>query len=96
MKNLKTWYITSGSFGLVGIILYAIVLGEFIINKALSPNWVSTLKIIGLIAFVLSLLVLVTMVVCETIIEKKQIKEQKTKVSDEEILAKYKSIKNKK
>lgn len=96
MKNLKNWYWTCGGFAGVGAILYLIVIGEYLFNTASSPAWINTLKIIGLVGFCIALLILVIMVVTVAIKERKENKKGQVKLSDEEILAKYKSARNKK
>lgn len=93
MKNYKVPYIVSAGFGGVGAILYIIVICEKLFNKAVSPSWVKTLQILGLIGFAVALLVLIGLVVVVSIQEKKTSKV--VKASDDEILAKYKSKKSK-
>lgn len=93
MKNYKIPYIVSAGFGGVGLILWIIVICEKLFNKAVSPSWVKTLQVIGLIGFAVALLILICIVVVATIEDKKTSKA--VKVSDEEILAKYKSKKSK-
>lgn len=96
MKALNKGYYVCGFFGIVGVLLYLIVIGEAIFNAATSPAWVTTLKILGLIAFCVALLSLILMVIISAIYEKKEAKKGVIKLSDEELLAKYKSSKTKK
>ena len=91
MKNLKYLFITSGVFAFVGIVMYAIVIAEKLFNDALSPDWVKTLKVIGLIAFILALVTLILCVVLVAVLDKKNAKTEKK--SDEELLDKYKTNK---
>ena len=93
MKNYKLPYIISGCFGAVGLVLWIIVICEKLFSKAVSPSWVKTLQIIGLIAFAVALLILIAIVVVASIEDKKTSKT--VKATDEEILSKYKSKKNK-
>ena len=93
MKNYKLPYIISGCFGAVGLVLWIIVICEKLFSKAVSPSWVKTLQIIGLIAFAVALLILIAIVVVASIEDKKTTKT--VKATDEEILSKYKSKKSK-
>lgn len=93
MKNYKIPYITSAAFGGIGLILWIIVICEKLFSTAVSPSWVKVLQVLGLIGFAIALLILIVIVVVATIDEKKTNKA--VKVSDEDILAKYKSRKNK-
>lgn len=93
MKNYKLPYIISGCFGAVGLVLWIIVICEKLFSKAVSPSWVKTLQIIGLIAFAIALLILIAIVVVASIQDKKTSKV--VKATDEEILSKYKSKKSK-
>lgn len=93
MKNYKLPYIISGCFGAVGLVLWIIVICEKLFSKAVSPSWVKTLQIIGLIAFAVALLILIAIVVVASIEDKKISKT--VKATDEEILSKYKSKKSK-
>ena len=93
MKNYKLPYIISGCFGAVGLVLWIIVICEKLFSKAVSPSWVKTLQIIGLIAFSIALLILIAIVVVASIQDKKTSKV--VKATDEEILSKYKSKKSK-
>jgi len=93
MKNYKLPYIISGCFGAVGLVLWIIVICEKLFSKAVSPSWVKTLQIIGLIAFAVALLILIAIVVVASIEDKKTSKT--VKAADEEILSKYKSKKSK-
>ncbi len=93
MKNYKLPYIISGCFGAVGLVLWIIVICEKLFSKAVSPSWVKTLQIIGLIAFAVALLILIAIVVVASIEDKKTSKT--VKATDEEILSKYKSKKSK-
>ena len=92
MKNYKLPYII-GCFGAVGLVLWIIVICEKLFSKAVSPSWVKTLQIIGLIAFAVALLILIAIVVVASIEDKKTSKT--VKATDEEILSKYKSKKSK-
>ena len=92
MKNYKLPYIISGCFGAVGLVLWIIVICEKLFSKAVSPSWVKTLQIIGLIAFAVALLILIAIVVVASIEDKKTSKT--VKATDEEILSKYKSKKS--
>ena len=93
MKNYKLPYIISGCFGAVGLVLWIIVICEKLFSKTVSPSWVKTLQIIGLIAFAVALLILIAIVVVASIEDKKTSKT--VKATDEEILSKYKSKKSK-
>ena len=93
MKNYKLPYIISGCFGAAGLVLWIIVICEKLFSKAVSPSWVKTLQIIGLIAFAIALLILIAIVVVASIQDKKTNKV--VKATDEEILSKYKSKKSK-
>ena len=93
MKNYKLPYIISGCFGAVGLVLWIIVICEKLFSKAVSPSWVKTLQIIGLIAFAVALVILIAIVVVASIEDKKTTKT--VKATDEEILSKYKSKKSK-
>ena len=93
MKNYKLPYIISGCFGAVGLVLWIIVICEKLFSKAVSPSWVKTLQIIGLIAFAVALLILIAIVIVASIEDKKTSKT--VKATDEEILSKYKSKKSK-
>ena len=93
MKNYKLPYIISGCFGAVGLVLWIIVICEKLFSKAVSPSWVKTFQIIGLIAFAVALLILIAIVVVASIEDKKTSKT--VKATDEEILSKYKSKKSK-
>ena len=84
MKNYKLPYIISGCFGAVGLVLWIIVICEKLFSKAVSPSWVKTLQIIGLIAFAIALLILIAIVVVASIQDKKTSKV--VKATDEEIL----------
>ena len=90
MKYLKYGYIGSGVFALVGIVLYAIVLGESF-TRDVSPDWVSKVKVWGLVFLLLALVTLVCIVVLAIVFDKKN--KSKKQVSDEELLSKYKSKK---
>lgn len=90
MKYLKYGYIGSGVFALVGIVLYAIVLGESF-TRDVSPDWVSKVKVWGLVFLLLALVTLVCIVVLAMVFDKKN--KSKKQVSDEELLSKYKSKK---
>lgn len=93
MKNYKIPYITSAAFGGVGVILWLIVICEKLFNKAVSPSWVKVLQVLGIIGFAIALFILILIVVASLLDDKKTSKA--VKVSDEEILSKYKSRKNK-
>lgn len=93
MKNYKLPYIISGCFGAIGVVLWIIVICEKLFSSAVSPAWVKTLQIIGLIAFAIALLILIAIVVVASIQDKKASKT--VQATDEEILAKYKSKKSK-
>jgi len=89
MKEFKIAYLASAGFGAIGLVLYLIVLGELIFSKSVSPAWTTTLKIIGLIAFAIALLILIGIVVVASIKDKKG--DAKPQATDEELLSKYKS-----
>lgn len=93
MKNYKIPYIVSAAFGGVGAILWIIVICEKLFSSQVSPSWVKTLQILGLIALAIALFILIAIVLVVTIKEKNTSKV--VKASDEEILSKYKSKKNK-
>ena len=93
MKNYKIPYITSAVFGGIGVILWLIVICEKLFSKAVSPSWVKVLQVLGLIGFAIALFILIVIVIVAAIDDKKTSKT--VKVSDEEILSKYKSRKNK-
>lgn len=94
MKKIKYGYWAAGLFAAVGAVLYIIVICEALFNKSVSPDWVSTVKIWGLVAFCVALIALVLTVILAIVLEKKQ--ANKPQVSDEELLEKYKSNKSKK
>ena len=93
MKNYKIPYITSAVFGGIGVILWLIVICEKLFSKAVSPSWVKVLQVLGLIGFAVALFILIVIVIVAAFDDKKTSKA--VKVSDEEILSKYKSRKNK-
>ena len=93
MKKKRNFlYFISGVFAGVGFGSYLAVLIEALINKyEETPAWVETAKITGLIGVILLFISLVVIVFFEL----KKAKKNESKVSDEELLEKYKSVKKK-
>ena len=93
MKSYKIPYIVSAAFGGIGVIFWIIVICEKLFSSAISPSWVKTLQILCLIAFAVALGILIAIIIVAYIQDKKTSKV--VKQSDDEILSKYKSKKNK-
>ena len=93
MKKKRNFlYFISGDFAGVGFGSYLAVLIEALINKyEETPAWVETAKMTGLIGVILLFISLVVIVFFEL----KKAKKNESKVSDEELLEKYKSVKKK-
>ncbi|MCR5422811.1 MAG: hypothetical protein K6E74_04160 [Bacilli bacterium] len=93
MKSYKIPYIVSAAFGGVGLVLWIIVICEKLFNSAVSPTWVKPMKVWGLIALAIALAILIAIVIVAYVQDKKT--SQTVQQSDDEILSKYKSKKNK-
>lgn len=95
-KFVKTWFIIAGSFAGLGVIYYIVRLFDLLFNpNKIEGTLLAKLNIYAIIAFGVSLLMLVVFIPLSKKIENNNSKKVTTKVSEHEILAKYKSKKTK-
>ena len=90
-KCSKALVITSCAFALAGIVCFVVKLIEATMRTA--HDWAQTFVVLGFVFLGIALAILCAMVVIEKINEMKSNKQGE--VSDEDLLAKYKSKKTK-
>ena len=90
-KSFKGWLITSGTFAGAGLICIIVKFVE--LSMRTEHAWAQSFLIAGLSLIGVALLILIGVIIAGAIIDKKN--ANKPVVSDEEILAKYKSKGNK-
>ena len=90
-KSIKAFVITSCVFALAGIACFVVKLIEATMRTA--HEWSQTFVILGFVFLGVALAILCAMVVIDAINQKS--KNNKSDAPDEELLAKYKSKKNK-
>lgn len=89
MKKYKGWLILTGVLTGIALVLFAIVIGEVLLNDGLSPAWTKDVKTWGVVLACFALAVMLGVLISAIVSSKKQGEEKK--LSDEELLAKYKT-----
>ena len=89
-KSFKGWLTTSGIFAGAGLICLIVKFIE--LGMRTEHAWAQVFLIVGLCLIAVAILILVGVVIAGNVIEKRN--EGKPEVTDEDILAKYKSKKN--
>lgn len=87
MKNLKPWVVTSSIFGGLGLVCLIVKIIEATMREA--HDWVKVFEILGFAFLTIAVIILVVVLIVGTAKEKKN--ANKTQVSEEELLEKYKS-----
>jgi cell shape-determining protein MreD len=90
-KSVKAFIITSCVFALAGIACFVVKLIEATMRT--SHDWAQTFVILGFVFLGVALAILCAMVIIDSINQKN--KTNTDEVSDDELLAKYKSKKTK-
>lgn len=88
-KSFKALLITSIIFAVAGVACFIVKLVELTMRT--EHEWAKTFVILGFVFLAVALLILVGAVAAENLIENRQAKNPK--LSDEELLAKYKTKK---
>ncbi len=92
-KLFKALYIATAIIAGVGLICLIIKLVESLMRDV-SPAWISTVTTVGIVMLAIALAMLIGIIVLASVLEKKNANNPKK--SEEELLAQYKSNKNKK
>ncbi len=90
---IKAMFIAAAIFAAVGLICF-IIKGVEYMMRDVSPKWINTVTIVGIVAFVVAVVILVGIIIFASIVDKENVNHPKK--SDEELLAQYKSNKNRK
>ena len=86
MKNLKPWYIASGTFAALGVICFIVKFVELTLRT--EHKWAETFVVLGIVFLAIAILVLGVVVLKEVLKNKNT---TQSSVSEEELLSKYKS-----
>ena len=95
-KKLKIYYIVAGSFAGLAILYYIVRIIDRLVNENdITGTLLDKLNIVALIFLGIALLMLIGGIFISSTHEKKQEKIATSREKDQELLAKYKSRKNK-
>lgn len=84
-KSYKSWLVASISVAAIGVLCFIVKFIELSMREAHA--WAQTFVVLGIVFLGVALLMLVAVIICSNILEKKQ--ANKPQQTDEEILAKY-------
>ena len=95
-KFVKTWFIIAGAFGGLAIIYYIIRLIDLVVNpNRIEGTLLDNLNIYAIILLGVALVMLIAIIPLSKKIEVYEAKKASQLVNENDILAKYKSKKNK-